>query len=168
MDNAPLTAADITALRTADYVSFHQYDGIGKIVANAHGRGEQRIYTAREQKLFPTASHLDRSRVMVVDSAMHGYTSDDEYFGGRKDGRAYASVSTPSMSDHWQTLVSLLRAGDVLTLRWSASNNTDNHKSVGFHADELRVLVRRGDKVLTFLVDYSVGPYNSARMIQPA
>lgn len=161
---APLTRDDLAALRAADGLTLHHLrpsdDRQSQIRAYLHGYG-QRIYTAREQVLFPTTDTTDRSRAIPVESDVSGYGWPADHAGQESDTRAFAMVG---MNPILRTIVSLLRTGDELHLLWQADNNNDNHRAVGYHADELRLFVR--NRKLTFPVAYSVGPDNSARMIR--
>jgi hypothetical protein len=173
-----LTGDDIAAMRAADGLSFHHLrpgdrDGHHVICAYLRNYGDQRIYTAREQRLFPQPhSESERVRSIAVESraAGYGYGSDattawTTEYGDATDARAFASVST--MRATIRTMLDLLRIGDVITLQWTADNNTENIRQVGFHADYLTLSARRASgRVLTFHVDSSTGPDNTARMIR--
>ena len=59
-----------------------------------------------------------------------------------------------------------MRVGDVLSLEWTAGNNCEANKTVGWQRDELRLVVTRGKRRFVFLVDARTGPDNSARMVR--
>jgi hypothetical protein len=169
-----LTREDIAALRAADSYSFHHHrsadDGPHMMIAYLHSYG-QRIYTAREQRLFPSPhANTDRMRAIPVESAAQGYADGGEttWFSGRdgeQTARAFATIGGHSST--MRTIMGLLRVDDRVVLQWRADNNTDNIRAVGFHADELRLnLIGPGKRDLMFLVTTSVGPDNSARMIR--
>ena len=76
-----------------------------------------------------------------------------------------------SCNDEWETIASLLRAGDVLSLHWQRGAwNTERMENATpkFYGDKLALLVTRGEKVLTFHVDTSICEDNTARMIRRA
>lgn len=77
-------------------------------------------------------------------------------------------IHVARLDDVWRTIVALLRAGDVLTLQWRASNNNQYLRDAGLHRDELRLAIRRGQRHWTFLVDLGTSPDNTARMIRGA
>jgi hypothetical protein len=63
-----------------------------------------------------------------------------------------------------RSVAAFLRVGDVIGLHWRADNNSDQLAELGLHRDELSIVVRRGRRTWTFLLDVQVrrGP---ARMI---
>ncbi len=61
----------------------------------------------------------------------------------------------------------MLRVGDVVRLRWRADNSIDQLTAHGLHRDELRIEVRRGKRLWTFLLDVAVRPQD-ARMVTAA
>ncbi len=149
-----LTADDIRALRDADWISFRHYKGQGSIDASLRADAG-RIFTAREQRTYPDTKHGDRARTMYVETSMIGYALETESHEEISPGWmlaespqavAYASVSTPSMHDAWQTIVSMLRAGDTLTLRWVADNNTGYIRGANLHLDTMAVVIHRAEK----------------------
>jgi hypothetical protein len=167
-----LSADDITALRMADSITFHHGPPNARYVATcvrAHLSGgfsdEPRIWTAREQRLFPsgdTGGGRDRLREVTPErSTVTGY---DWPAGTFPDAQAFHMMH--SITPEWATIASLLRAGDTLRVSWRADNNNENHTGAGFHQDELRLSVHRGARVMNFLITKSVGPDNSARMIR--
>lgn len=170
---AGLTREDLAALRAADNLTFHHYrdgDSQPRHMIRAYLRGTfgQRIWTAREQRLFPELSLTDeRMRTVAVKSVASGYERDGNggLWSGEPQVRAFASHY---IDNTIRTVLALLRTGDELTLQWRADNNTDNHRSVGFHADELWLSAWSDSPArdLTFHIAHSVGPDNTARMIR--
>jgi hypothetical protein len=169
-----LTAADIAALKRADDVSMHYYDGRGCL--RAHLRGgyaeEPRVFTAAQQRTFPLAGGSDRTRDIEADTDIAGYGDDDGLHWSASVGDAKpAAFHMIHDSDHsltWQTIVKLLRPGDEITLRWRAGNNNGYLREAGLHADDLHLRVRRGDtaREMEFLIARSVCQDNSARMVK--
>lgn len=174
-----LTKDDIVALRSADSITFHYGPENTRYVATcirAHTRNRFEtpvIWTAKEQRVFPEAgSGTDRVRVIMPEaSVMSGYAGEHggSYWHADAKPNAVAFDMIHSASGmEWQTIVGLMRVGDTIHLAWSADNNNDNHRSVGFHCDELRLTIVHSETVsMTFLLTRSVGPHNSARMIRP-
>jgi len=166
-----LSADDVTALRIADSVTLHHGPPNTSYVATcirAHMRGgysgAPRIWTAKEQRLFPTVGGAETDRLREVTperSTVSGY----DWPAG-----TYPNVQAFHMLHHstaeWQTIAGLMRAGDTLRVSWTADNNCEAIERVGFHADELRVAIHRNGRVMSFLVTRSVGPDNTARMIR--
>lgn len=167
-----LSADDLRALRTADTVSFHYYDGRGYIQLTINdSANDARILSATEQRAFPQGVDMSaaRRRIIDVSTDMHGYGSDGwSSWNASTEPRAagFAMVSSAQYSEVWRTLASILRKGDRLTLQWVADNNTDNIRSANLHSDHLKLSVQRGETRLTFNLMTSVCPDNSARMIR--
>lgn len=163
-----LTRDDLAALRAADGLSFHHLrpDDTNPSMIRAYLRsyGQQRIYTAREQVMFPATDTFDRSRIIAVASTVSGYdwpTGDPDW---HRYARAFAMVGRNARTE---TMVSLLRPGVSVALHWQADNNNENHRQVGHHADELTMhITSPAGRHLTLLVAYQVGPDNTARMIR--
>jgi len=166
-----ITKLDIAALRNADSVTFHHFDGRSLIRAHIRWiRDSTPVYTAAQQRMYPSPDQhngRERSREIATDAKLHGYKADgcDAWHGGDSP-KASAFHMEFSMTAELRTIAELLHADDILTLEWTANNDNENNKSVGWHRDELRLIVRRGARVMTFLIDVYVGPDNSARMIR--
>jgi hypothetical protein len=172
----PLTADDITALRKADSVTFHYFRGEGYIRAHLRGGfyATARVYTARQQRLFPIADSYsaDRERRIDVHTSMHGYGTDSNHGwhldrGADSNPEAFYMEHSGQYSPVWMTIANLMRAGDIIRLYWTADNNTQYVDTAGLHADELRIgIVRNGKIVHTLSVAHSLTPDNSARMVK--
>jgi hypothetical protein len=166
----PLSRDDITAMRSADDISFHQYDGEAFIRAHLRGHGEQRIFTVREQKLFTTADHSsERLRHIPVQSSAFGYGYNTSGTGGwnSTNNPGYSAFAmTSTIGNVLRTILVLLKVDDILTLNWVADNNTEVIREANLHTDQLEIRVTRGDKFYVFLVKVQTGKDNSARMIK--
>ncbi len=163
-----ITKDDIAAFKAAGSVTFHHYKGTSYIRLHTDKAfsDDTPIYTAREQRLFPqTDVGRDRSRQIDTGHQIYGYKIDAGVWDDTSDPGCSAFYMFHFHSPELRTIADLLRAGDVLTLNWSADNNNDNHSEAGFHCDKLRLTVTRGDKVMTFYIASQGGPDNSARMI---
>jgi hypothetical protein len=70
-----LYISDVQALRRAEAVSFHTGEATAWVDASltAADFGEPRIYTAKEQRLFPDAEGLGRRRRIEVAGDIVGY-----------------------------------------------------------------------------------------------
>lgn len=154
---------DIQALKHADAVTFHHlYDGSSEIRAHAQLHGD--VWSARDQRLFPeTSSHDERMRAIKVESRIRRYE------GASSSPTAFHMIHSARVP-MFQTIVSTLREGDKLTLKWVASNNNQNVRDIGWQRDELYLVVtREGKKTreMTYLITVEVGPDNTARMVKP-
>ena len=148
-----LTDESLSWLRIADEVTFRWRSGDDHVIRAELKRSisARQHHFWREMSVAGDVHHLDR-----------GLTPQDH--------RCFTSLSGAKAS--WRTTVNALRAGDKMSLRWIASNNTKNLRDVGYHADELYLraarLERGTRKVYEWLLHYQVGPDNSARMIRDA
>jgi hypothetical protein len=157
-----ITREDIRAMRMADTVHFHTYQGRSWIVAELQNYGLDRIYTASEQRLFRDVQKYggDRSREIPVATQRL-----EDYSGRTGEYRAFASWCPREV---WLTIVAALRPGDELGFHWVASNNSKNLEAVGYHHDQLRLSASDADRKNNrhWIVNDQVGPDNSARMVQ--
>lgn len=170
-----LTADDVHALRRADNLSFHVYEGKASIRAYL-GTEDWKILTAREQRVFKRdGSPLpgERMREIACQWGAHGYPEGDGMgiaWRGEEspDLSAYASVVSGTYNALWPTTSSLIGAGDTLTLHWTADCNTGTIREAGLHVDTLTITATSasGKRERTFHVDTSITPDNSARMIR--
>lgn len=173
-DTPGLSDLDVAALRTAERVTFHYHGGRSYIRAGLDTPYEPKVYSAREQRVFPEtrdAGASERARIIECGVDLRGYTyeEDSELWYGDPDERAacYASIAAPRRSRTWRTVVDLLRVGDRLALLWVADNNTTVIREADLHADSMNLLVKRGQtRTLEFALDYRITPDNTARMIR--
>jgi hypothetical protein len=171
-----LSADDLAALRRAEDVTFYHHDGTAFIrLGLGMGMGTPRVYTPRQQLLFPDTSSArptaDRVRDIPVASGVSGY--DD---GGRgdmwtsRDAPNVVCFASPYVAAQrnrlWVTITDSLRRGDQLTLLWLADANYDLLRENGLHRDVLSLLVRRGGKELEFHVQEQVNYDQPGRMIR--
>jgi hypothetical protein len=153
----PIDKLDLAALRKADAICFDHYtrDGIDVRAIRAIKRNEPSERDPYAQDITHTVS---------VGSAVRAYESG----GTSKTWTCFEMIHTPQYHDAWQTIVSLLRVGDELTLFWEADNNSGYVNEAGLHHDQLSLVVQRGSKRMTFKVRSSVCPDNTARMCRAA
>lgn len=162
-----LYIGDVHALRRAEAVEFHTGDGRSWIRACLQGQsmGESRIYTAKEQRLFPDADALDRCRTITVGGDIAGFDEQHRWHGRTLPGTsAFTSINPAWFDERWRTIVALLRVGDVVHLSWQADNIIDQLGVAGLHRDELSIDVRRGQRSWTFLAEVQIRP-DPVRMI---
>lgn len=142
-------AQDKRALKHASGgISFRLDDRQAKIVA--HRRGDD------------TASGFDEQHTIFTDYRLQDY--------GKESGTEYTCYYLhmyPLVDSTMMSLVNRIAVGDTLSLEWIANNDNDNYRSVGFHRDELRLVIgHKNGKAERYLVAVSVGPDNTARMIR--
>ena len=92
----------------------------------------------------------------------------DVYRDDLKGYTAFAWFSQAQYADcTWQTIASILKVGDELTLYWQRGGlSHQTMRDAGLHGDALYLRVRRGDKRLVFLIDTYCGQDNTARMVR--
>jgi hypothetical protein len=172
-----ISADDVAALRSADSVAFHHYQGDAFIRLYLSGRvGDPRVFTRREQILFPDTDFgvgTERSRLITCDGQGFGYGPDAGTAWRLRDeanAACFALLFGARRDPVWQTTAGVLRPGDRLSLRWVADNNCETIRSHGLHVDQLDLIAVRGfgskARTFAFMVAHGVGPDNSARMIR--
>ena len=149
---ATLTPEDLTALRTATSVSFHQ----GQQGTFIRASFDQDVVTAKHVAAFPDRNeYRGRDRTIWLDDQ----PTTDFY--------AFAMIHTAQYHTDWLTTAKLLRKNDEIRFRWHADHGTnDLLREHGLHADELQLHVTRGKQQLTFTVERSTCLDNTARMIR--
>ena len=141
----PLTAQSVRELRKAQNVSFH--------LKSLGGTFPECFLNAQIIR--------DPDMTLRVDCAAQ-MTS---YNGQRSNG--FAMIQCADLSKEWSTFAKLLKANDEIRLTWTAGNNNQYVKDAGLHRDELRGEIwRKGKPLYSLLLDTSVCPENTARMIQ--
>lgn len=161
--NHALTVADVKSLRTATAVSFHYAtsdnsgypDKPASFIKASYEKTHERGGFSKWEHYVP-AGHR---------ASIYG----EEYgYGLAELESAFEMISSAQLDPVWQTIASLLRAGDVLALHWVAGGKTNQyHKDAKLYGDELQLVVQRGKRILTFTVDTSCNPGNTARMCKP-
>lgn len=165
-----LYRSDVHALRAADTVTFHTSDAGACIDAclSSAAFTEPRIYTTRQQRLFPDGDRLDRRRRIAVAADIAGFDTDHRWHEHHLPGAAALTViDAGGLHEVWRSITSLLRPDDVLRLHWRSDAATDALPDPHLHRDELRLGVTRGPLRWMFLLDVQVRP-EPARMITVA
>lgn len=164
-----LYISDVQALRRAETVWLHTADGVGFIDAClTDSAGEQpRIYTAKQQQLFPDPVGRDRRRRIEVAADITGYDPQRRWHDHRLPG-ATAHARIDAFDEIWRTATTLLRVGDIARLHWRADNNTDQPIARGLHRDELSLIVRHGKRVSTVLLEVAIRPQATRMVTSPA
>lgn len=175
-----ITAADVKAMKEANYmVLFYRPDGSeGPTWGMRLGREIRldetiayRLLTriAKDQAWHRTSADEHSVKFIRVLGAAPQFCQIERHAksGGDVIEAVWLSPSLHYADKHHRTALNAFRAGDVFGVHFVGSNNTQNHDSVGFHADEcyLRV-IRKGNLVGEFFMGYQVGPDNSARMVR--
>lgn len=173
-DTVALTADDITALRAADGVSFHVNDGAAYLMAGLNERysSEPRIYSAKEQRVFPASRDYSTERNRKVMCGLgfrvQNFHPSRPLYDGTVRYACFSYEMFAQSSGEWRTIARAMRPGDQVRLDWMAGNDSPVMNDAGYHRDELRLILAGpdGKNVRTFLVDVYVGPDNTARMVR--
>lgn len=166
-----LTKDQIDALRNADSVVFRVYRGRSTIEAtirtdNDPTTDRPRILSAKQQRIFPMNDAYERKCEIEVPGFVSDYSlaSLKEY----KDAAAFYMVHTSKFSMTWQSIVSILKGGDILSLHFVGNKYTNDYvRDKGLNGDAVEMGISRKGKAFTFVVGTSICPDNSARMVKP-
>ena len=163
---AGLSKNDVKTLRTADIISFH------------HTREGGRINASKRVRNSPW--HEETTIGISCDSSVFEHWEKTRWEGAYS---CFSMIHCPKYSEEWQTIVSFLREGDSLQLRWIGCDNNgyltrsmvtdrDEQSSPGLgeklYHDKLYLKIVRGKKSFSFYLDDSICPDNSARMVKKA
>jgi hypothetical protein len=155
---ARLTKEDLKALREADAVHFR--------VAFQNGRQFGEIVCKKTvPKNGPFDDEEKRYIIRNVRFDFDVYQKDWKGAGWILTGVA----SAYRWNDYWQTTTGSLREGDEPELRFCIDGSAnDNVRNAGLHHDTFYLRARRDGKkaVLAWVVDWSVCPQNTARMVR--
>jgi hypothetical protein len=145
-----ITKIDIYALRQCDVVSFH-HDTVSYISV-----------TKRESFINPFGA----TRRINCNTRFVDYSDKNEQIS-KERMKCFDMIHSPKVETEWQTIVSLLKEGDVLRLHWQRNAlQSEALKEVGFCGDKLSLLVTRGKREMEFFLHAYCGANNTARMIQ--
>lgn len=79
-------------------------------------------------------------------------------------------VMHPQLDEEWQTILSALREGDEVTIKWRACNNNQYLNRAGLYKDEVYLVIRRTvrgrQKKFTYHVASSICENNTAKMVK--
>ena len=150
-----ITKIDIAALRKADSVSFAR-DEKGAFIAMTKKAGDP-----TEANPFPQDVHYN----VACDAHIADYTGS--MWGRQHDCyRAAYHTTSAQWDEEWQTVASLLKPGDELTLAWAAGNDSPALREKGIMIDELRLNVSRDRKRLVFLLARQTSVDDRWRMVR--
>ena len=149
-----ITKIDIAALRKADRISFLREDS-GTRISMVKKAGDP-----TEANPFPQDVHYN----VACDARIADYTGS--MWGRQHDCyRAACHTTSAQLDEEWQTVASLLKPGDELTLAWVAGNDSPALREKGVIIDELRLNVSRDGKRLVFLLARETSINDRWRMV---
>lgn len=162
LTDAGLTAMDLKAIKLADRISFHSVDGKSWICCT--------------KELRNVGPFDDRTRDYKIETTSTFNKNKPE------NPRCFEMLYSGQWNEEWATIRAFLRKGDVLSLHWDQDGHRngytkraritehDEHGSPGLgmelHVDTLYLKIKRAYKRYSFLLEVSICPDNSARMIQ--
>jgi hypothetical protein len=164
---ATLSTADVAAMRLAEEVSLHYYEGTSFIrlyLGGSWNPETPRVFTARQQRLFANTRDVgahERSRTIACEVAFAGY---DEPIIDRSTVSCFWAGS--AHRDTWRTVRELVKPGDRVALSWVAGNNNHYLDDAELFNDEVLLTVARGKRRLVFALGHAICAGNTARMIQ--
>ena len=141
-----ITKEQIKAIRQADTVCFRFSEGNHTIEAS------KRI----KDTVFGDTT---ASAYIPVSGRLNAY--------GNKQGDIYEAfyyLGSCKFDPTWQTIANLMRADDDITLLWIANNDSEALTEKGVFVDELKIIITRGKKTMTFYVYSGAYTHNSSRM----
>ena len=144
-----ITKEQIKAIRQANDICFRFKNGEHTIEASK--RIKDTVYG-------DTTARAD----IPVSGQLHAY---NPY--GNKQGDisgAFYYLGSCKFDPVWQTIISLLRADDDITLVWSANNDSEAMVDHGVFNDQLNITVVRGKKTMEFCVFSGTYTSQTARM----
>ena len=167
---APLTKEQIRALRTANDVSiFHNPFAMPEDKQHAMIRVTKKIKA-------PAGYKVERETEAVMEigvwSNLRHYSASESKGGITAESNpcGFSMISYADHSAAWQTIVSLLKEGDRIELEWDADcyGPDSSLRRAGMSMDRLTLVIRRGDKKMTFLLDDWAGEmFSRSRLICP-
>jgi hypothetical protein len=162
-DSVALDKLALAALRKADRISFHHSDGKSVIRATKENKPSERDPFAPRETVITVPCEA-----RITDYERGGFLGTDAYRDDLRGYAAFAWLSHAQSADCiWQTIASILKAGDELTLYWQRGGLSHQAmKDAGLHGDALHLRVRRGDKRLLFLIDTYCGHDSTVRMVR--
>lgn len=156
-----LTAMDIKALKQADSVSFHY----SRDDLDSTGVGGSYIRASKEIRNNPFETSRDYR--IDVTSKFQTYSNHNGRGISKEEIKfAYEWFSHCKYDDVWFTFTQIIRVGDVVSLLWVTDNNNQLVDEADLHCDSFKLVVQRGEKRLTFLMETSVSKDNTARMVR--
>jgi hypothetical protein len=158
----PLDAIQLAALRKATTVSFHNH---ADDRPNTLGRSYIRASKAHDRTAADPFAPRETSIEMQCQATVHDYEKPNTW---KPDFEAFAWVSSARIEEAWQTIASLLRVGDDLTLAWEAGALSSPFLvDKGLIGDRVRLVVQRGKTRLVFALDEQIGE-SRYRMVKVA
>ena len=149
-----LTKEHIKAIKQATTVSFRYSDGKHTIEPSVEVN--DKVYGRHELRAN-----------IEVSGQFNDYGKNSRELPIRE---CFAYCGSAKFIPELQSVIGLLRAGDKLTLVWTANNDSETLIDAGFSHDSLSLMIHRETKsgrpkVMQFTIDDSVCPINStARM----
>lgn len=155
-----LNKVDIQALRQADRISFHRHNG------------ESSVVCTKEMRRAGPFEERERKHEIPCQDTIRAYNGPDGDYQDARAAQCFEMIHSAQVSETWRTIAGLVRAGDEIELEWIANDANGYLKSATsegrqLYHDKLYLHIRRGGRrALSFYLDDSICPNNTARMIR--
>jgi len=175
--NTGLTKLDISAMRKADdNVCFFYNEDQNTDERKQHKFAETggTIVLHKTNKSYGKSAFEERTTAHEIAVKTHfvGYKNSDGETLKNRAKKCFAMLIYPNSCDSlWNIVSKVAKVGDQLTLEWIANNDNnyirDTANNVKLNVDHLYLIIKRKGKTYgRFLLNTSICPNNSARMIQ--
>jgi 3-keto-L-gulonate-6-phosphate decarboxylase len=149
-----LDADSLRMMRKAGQVVFRVHNGVGTIESS-------------DSAITRNASGKEWTHILTVATKSTVYDNQNCSYRYKVDS-AFEMIHSAKYCEVWQTVLAILRAGDVVSLHWLANAERNQYaEGASLHVDTLQLDVKRGKRVLSFAIAHSVNPGNTARMVKP-
>lgn len=173
--NEPLSKQDIQALKLADTVVFH-HDRLGDRKNGTLGRIRCIKRTKQSELDRDPYAPQDREYELEVDSWVnlaHDSVPDGESSSDFRDKIRGSEVMYPYHGyiggNSLSTCINLMRAGDIVKLKWFYGDGNHHTEKANLHRDHLELQLERPgkkeSKLMTFLLRVGICEDNTARML---
>ncbi len=155
-----LNKMDIKALQQCDTVSFHRI--------RTGSRMDNLIAATKRLKNNGPFDDRERKHTITCTATIRVFKNDDVFASSSQDATCFACIVTAQYCEEWQSIVSILKAGDTVSLEWVGGDNNCymNRQTEKLYHDRLFLCIKRKDKKMKFHVCNSICPNNTARMIR--
>ncbi len=172
----PLSKLDIQAMRQAD--SSVCFNHTGNAPDSRHyltpaSRGVGKIRCHKAVRNPGPFDDRDREYVIPCISTVSDYADYSEDYRPQEYKASSMEHHPQNVHGPWPTVCAFVRPGDMLELHWCAKNNNAHSDRAELYADRMELRIERpskngaGCKRYVFILDNSINPGDTARMVQP-
>lgn len=144
-----LSENTIKAIKTANHVNFY-----------FEPSKDDQKYDRSEMTIYPTSDHKEYLKVDTKSQIEGTWSPSKDWL------KCWGNTS--HYCHEFVTFKNYLRKGDKIRLVYQPDHGTNGYvRAAGLHCDYLMCEVVRGEKITRFILDVSICPNNSARMLHP-